>query len=105
MKITVIKNDVAAKDGEGVLFLSTSDYKVYAKRMREILDAETLPEEIKEAQTYILMCESDLGFMGSPTYDAKKKLVDEYFAPIEKAKKEAKERSEYERLKKKFAES
>lgn len=102
MEIIVMKNDIAAQDGKGVLLLSSNDYALYADKMKKILDAETLPEEIKEAQRYISQCESDMGFMGSPTYDEKKKLVEKYFEASVNAKKEAEEKAEYERLKAKF---
>jgi len=39
-----------------------------------------LPKEIQEANKYIISCESDMGFMGSPTYDENKKLVENYYS-------------------------
>lgn len=90
MEISVIKNNIFAQPGRGVLLLAGNDYEVYVDKMKKILEAETLPEEIKEAQRYISQCESDMGFMGSPKYDEYKKLVEGYFSKKNKAEKNRK---------------
>jgi hypothetical protein len=39
---------------------------------------EPMPAEVKEAYKYMEDCHKDLGFMGSPEYYEKKKIVDNY---------------------------
>jgi hypothetical protein len=50
------------------------------KIIEDVFNEFTIPKEIEEAYKYINSCESDLGFMGSPTYYEKKKLVDSYLS-------------------------
>lgn len=45
-------------------------------------DDNLFPERIQEALEYMRNCESDMGFMGSPEYYEKKKLVTDYFDTI-----------------------
>jgi hypothetical protein len=55
-------------------------YDNFALKLKLTLEENRLaPLEIREAQIYISRCESDLGFMGSPDYEAKKKLVKDYY--------------------------
>jgi len=41
-----------------------------------------VPSDVIEAQKYLSDCAKDIGFMGSPEYDRKKKIVDDYFEPV-----------------------
>ena len=56
------------------------------------------PKYVQDAQKYVASCVRDMGFMGSPEYDKQRKIIDDYFAPIEKEKKRQKEIAELKRL-------
>lgn len=57
------------------------------------------PYEVREALIYIKACHSDMGFMGSPTYYEKKKIVDEYYR---KKQETDEEYMLYKKLKEKY---
>lgn len=60
-------------------------YDNFALKLKLTLEENRLaPLEIREAQTYISRCESDMGFMGSPDYEVKKKLVKDYYTSRQK---------------------
>lgn len=62
------------------------------------IDKLSIPNDIIEAQKYVLECQKDIGFMGSPEYDKQKKIVDDYNDGI----KEKEEIETYLRLKSKY---
>ena len=60
-------------------------YDNFALKLKLTLEENRLaPLEIREAQIYISRCESDMGFMGSPDYETKKKLVKDYYTGKQK---------------------
>lgn len=60
--------------------------KIHFERVLEKLSPEMIaqiseakkPTDVKEAEKYIRDCENDLGFMGSPEYYKRKKVVQDY---------------------------
>lgn len=60
-------------------------YDNFALKLTLVLEENRLaPLEIREAQAYVSRCESDMGFMGSPDYEVKKKLIKDYYAGRQK---------------------
>ena len=57
-----------------------------------------IPTDVLDAQKFIQECHGDMGFMGSPEYDRKKKIVDAYFEPVRQQEKEELEIAEYLKL-------
>lgn len=70
-----------------------------------IIEENTIPKDVEEAQKYVRSCHADMGFCGSPEYYRQKKIVDDYFDKIKKIEDEKKEREEYLRLKAKYDQS
>lgn len=64
-------------------FTYVGDEKISGKTALKIIEntieAFSIPKEIEDAQKYISRCESDFGFMGSPDYYEKKKIVQEFY--------------------------
>ena len=56
--------------------------KTALKIIEDTVKKFEIPKEIEEAQKYIRNCESDMGFMGSPDYYEKKKLVANYYSKL-----------------------
>lgn len=54
--------------------------KTALKIIEDVFKEFEVPSEIEEAKKYINQCESDFGFMGSPDYYEKKKLVENYYS-------------------------
>lgn len=69
------------------------------KIINDIFDELNVPADVKSAQVFLAECHRDLGFMGSPEYDRRKKIVDDYFGPIMKKWQEENDRKELARLK------
>ena len=76
--------------------------KAAIKIIEDTIESFTIPNEVETAQKYISDCHSDLGFMGSPEYYRRKKIVDDYFEPIKLKEKEEADRLEYLKLKSKY---
>jgi hypothetical protein len=72
------------------------------KIINDIVEELTIPKEVELAQKYIMECNRDMGFMGSPEYDRQKKIVDDYFEPIKRKQKEKEELEAYTQLKSKY---
>ena len=72
------------------------------KIINDVVEELTIPKEVEQAQKYIDKYQRDKGFMGSPEYKRQKKIVDAYFEPIKKKKKDEEEKANYLRLKSKF---
>ena len=72
------------------------------KIIQEVVDELAIPWEVEEAMAYISECHKDFGFMGSPEYYRKEKLVDNFFRKRLEEKKERLERENYLKLKEKY---
>jgi len=57
-----------------------------------------IPTDVLDAQKFLQECHGYMGFMGSPEYDRKKKIVDAYFEPLRQQEKEELEIAEYLKL-------
>jgi hypothetical protein len=89
-------------------FLFVGDEKISGKTAISIIDRiieeNTIPKEVEDAQKYVRECHADMGFCGSPEYYRQKKIVDDYFEKIQAIENEKKEKEEYLRLRKKYGE-
>lgn len=75
------------------------------KMILKIVDELTIPKEVEQAMEYIRECEKDRGFMGSPEYYRREKIVDNYFAFIKAKKEKEQEKQTYLKLKEKYGNS
>lgn len=77
--IAAIKQEAKSAMSNGANRDVVDYYDDLALKLTCILEENKLaPLEIREAMRYISQCESDIGFMGSPQYEVKKKQVEDY---------------------------
>jgi short-subunit dehydrogenase involved in D-alanine esterification of teichoic acids len=87
---------------EAINIMVEKVHKMTTKEINDLIIESKMPQHIKDARSYVLQCESDMGFMGSPQYNNAKKAIHDYFEPIRQKQKEDQERETYITLKSKY---
>lgn len=75
--IKIIKSLREQAEGSRRVFLDDEDVEAIDTVIQQ-LEKPTTPKEIEDARKFIRECHADIGFMGSPEYYEKRKMLEEW---------------------------
>ena len=72
-------DDMSEETLEAINIMVEKVTKMTTKEINALVVENRMPKEVKEAKEYIVDCEKDMGFMGSPSYFKAKLIVNTYY--------------------------
>ena len=83
-KITPVIRIVAGSNkAEAFVTMTIEQFEEYGKHC---VEKPTTPKEIEDARKFIRECHADIGFMGSPEYYEKRKMIEDWDKKKEETK-------------------